>query len=107
MQGDKLFERLDAAPIGLRGACCYFTFVREILQIKQKKKKKQACICTYKREFVCLSKAELLSPAVCVPLPSLDVKGFNFLNKMQVKPKPDGRLGLPRANRPFFHTSLL
>lgn len=52
-------------------------------------------------------KTEQLSPDVCVPLPSLDVKGFNFPNKIQVKLKPDGCPGLPRANQPFIHVPFI
>lgn len=37
----------------------------------------------------------------------LDVKGFNFPNKMRVKPKPYGRPGLPNANRPFIRVPLI
>lgn len=98
--------QLQRGCVGLK-ACWYFTFVRKILQIKENRLgEKKTSLYLY----VCIRvplKTERLSRGVCVPLPSLDVKGFNFPNKMQVKPKPDGRPGLAKANRPLIRGPLV
>lgn len=99
---------MGAAPIRLRGAkgLLVFHICSQDFANKTKQAGEKTSLYLYVRIRVSF-KTERLSPGVCVPLPSLDVKGFNFPNKMLVKPKPDGRPGLAKANRPFIRGPLI